>query len=149
MSKKKLPPEFHVERHPDNTAIDVNRRILPMTSDQVARHMEIIIEKGDVVMAVFVYQDELAVQTFSAPSLALAELLRNPDTSDAWVIWSFEHDEWWMPNRRGYTIHLHEAGVYTQDEANEIVDTANVGASWEHERAMTLQDARKFGPPRP
>jgi len=42
------------------------------------------------------------------------------DNSLAWI-WSNQHGQWWRPNRRGYTAHIHEAGRYTWDEAAQIV----------------------------
>lgn len=44
---------------------------------------------------------------------------------NAWYIWSFEHDAWWMPDSNGYTSCLEEAGVYTAAEAADIVRNAN------------------------
>jgi hypothetical protein len=43
-----------------------------------------------------------------------------------WVIWSFEHDAWWRPDRCGYAHDLHRAGRYTQSEAAAIVADANI-----------------------
>ena len=41
------------------------------------------------------------------------------------VIWSIEHDAWWRPGRVGYTCELRQAGRYTRDEADAILDRAN------------------------
>jgi hypothetical protein len=38
-----------------------------------------------------------------------------------YVIWSFDHQQWWAPLRRGYTPDLAKAGRYTAGEAGEIV----------------------------
>ena len=43
-----------------------------------------------------------------------------------YVIWSFEHEAWWRPDRRGYTPDLKQAGRYTQADADAIVADANV-----------------------
>lgn len=43
------------------------------------------------------------------------------------LIWSFEHDAWWRPNRCGYTKVRSEAGVYEITEALDIVNAANFG----------------------
>jgi hypothetical protein len=43
-----------------------------------------------------------------------------------WLIWSTEHDRWWMPNRCGYTHDREAAGRYTFYQACEIVGSANV-----------------------
>lgn len=40
-------------------------------------------------------------------------------------IWSFEHRAWWKPNGRGYTGSITEAGIYPEEEAEEIVRNAN------------------------
>lgn len=45
--------------------------------------------------------------------------------TDPWVIWSFEHNAWWKPDRRGYTPDLIFAGVYSKEEADEIERDAN------------------------
>jgi hypothetical protein len=42
------------------------------------------------------------------------------------VIWSFEHDAWWAPDRLGYELALEDAGRYTRDEAEAIVLDANL-----------------------
>ena len=38
-----------------------------------------------------------------------------------YVIWSFDHQAWWRPNRQGYTTKLAEAGRYSAEEAGQIV----------------------------
>lgn len=45
-----------------------------------------------------------------------------PVSADPVLIWSMEHDAWWRPNWRGYTLSRAEAGVYTRREAQGIVD---------------------------
>ena len=40
--------------------------------------------------------------------------------NESFVIWSWEHQEWWAPNRQGYTEQLAQAGRYTFDEAAKI-----------------------------
>jgi hypothetical protein len=42
-----------------------------------------------------------------------------------WLIWSYEHDAWWLPLRTGYTKRAAEAGRYDIDEAVQIVADAN------------------------
>ena len=42
-------------------------------------------------------------------------------------IWSAEHHGWWKPNRRGYTTKRKEAGIYSFEEASEIVEGGNIG----------------------
>lgn len=42
-----------------------------------------------------------------------------------WRIWSNQHKGWWAPARSGYTQSKSAAGLYTFDEACEIVSGAN------------------------
>lgn len=63
-----------------------------------------------------------------------------------YVIWSFEHRAWWRPGRWGYTDDLEQAGRYTRREAEAIVADANIVQ--EHERALSLEAARRDGIPR-
>lgn len=58
------------------------------------------------------------------------------------VIWSFEHAQWWRPNQLGYTRALSEAGRYTAQEAGDIA-TASPG----EEVALRLDVAQSNGPP--
>jgi hypothetical protein len=48
--------------------------------------------------------------------------------TDAYVIWSIEHQAWWRPGWMGYCVSLHDAGLYTQREAAEILSRANLVA---------------------
>lgn len=43
-----------------------------------------------------------------------------------YLIWSIEHEAWWMPNRRGYTRSRKEAGKYNEEDALSIVKNANI-----------------------
>jgi len=45
--------------------------------------------------------------------------------SDHWLIWSREHQAWWLPGKMGYTRELEKAGRYSQFEARKICDDAN------------------------
>jgi len=40
-------------------------------------------------------------------------------------IWSYEHNAWWKPYSRGYTINKSETGLYDLSEAQDIVRGAN------------------------
>lgn len=42
-----------------------------------------------------------------------------------WIIWSIEHNAWWSPERRGYTVKKELAGQYSFEDAIEIVTQAN------------------------
>jgi len=42
-------------------------------------------------------------------------------------IWSNEHKGWWRPSHRGYTPNRMEAGAYSETEARQIVEGANIG----------------------
>jgi hypothetical protein len=59
------------------------------------------------------------------------------------VIWSFKHKQWWREGRAGYTPHLEQAGVYTAEDAGDIVTSDVMCQSI----AMYLVVAEKFGPP--
>ena len=41
-----------------------------------------------------------------------------------WLIFSYEHDGFWKPNRMGYTKKFKEAGRYSEKEAEEICKAA-------------------------
>jgi len=38
-----------------------------------------------------------------------------------YVIWSFEHNAWWGPDKCGYTRDIQEAGRYSATDAGRIV----------------------------
>ena len=42
-----------------------------------------------------------------------------------YLIWSFEHNGWWCPDRCGYCATRAHAGVYSFEEAQAIVAGAN------------------------
>ncbi len=42
-----------------------------------------------------------------------------------YIIWSNEHRAWWRPNSRGYTPNISDAGVYSREDAMDIVEGAN------------------------
>jgi len=42
-----------------------------------------------------------------------------------WVIWSEEHGAWWGPGGHGYTFSLRQAGRYSRQQAERIVENAN------------------------
>ena len=43
------------------------------------------------------------------------------DTELRFFIWSWEHEAWWGPDFRGYVQHAAQAGLYTEDQAADIV----------------------------
>lgn len=43
-----------------------------------------------------------------------------------YLIWSIEHQGWWLPNERGYTQNRDRAGIYSSKRAHEIVESANI-----------------------
>ena len=43
-----------------------------------------------------------------------------------YLIWCYERGMWWKPNSNGYTTNLHEAGRYSEEEATQIVNNANI-----------------------
>ena len=58
------------------------------------------------------------------------------------LIWSFEHDAWWAPNRQGYVRDSACAGVYGFVEAAVICANANLSCINE---AMVPATAEAFG----
>lgn len=48
-------------------------------------------------------------------------------TENYFYIWSWEHDSWWAPNRRGYVENIRNAGKYSYADAIEICTGANFG----------------------
>jgi hypothetical protein len=48
-----------------------------------------------------------------------------PDPSRLYLIYSREHNAWWRPGERGYTLELDEAGRYTALEVRRICYSAN------------------------
>lgn len=61
----------------------------------------------------------VAVQDILVPLLSCSPA--EAKTTDEWVIWSNEHQAWWRPNGRGYTLDWKEAGLYTTEEADKII----------------------------
>jgi hypothetical protein len=57
-----------------------------------------------------------------------------------YYIWSLEHQGWWGPARRGYATDLAQAGLYTAEEAVEIMFYANRFGVW-NEQAIPEADA--------
>jgi hypothetical protein len=43
-----------------------------------------------------------------------------------WLIVSFEHNAFWAPNWNGYTREISKAGRYSEDEARQICQRANI-----------------------
>jgi hypothetical protein len=46
-----------------------------------------------------------------------------------WLVWSNEHGQWRAANGVGYTRVLDEAGRYSRDDADGIVDRATLGGT--------------------
>ncbi len=64
---------------------------------------------------------------------------------DAWLVWSHEHHAYWPRSRRGY-VPLHEAGIFSLDEALEIVHNGNQGmrAGCPEETMMPVDNTVKY-----
>jgi hypothetical protein len=66
-----------------------------------------------------------------------------------YLIWSVEHRAWWRSRGFGFTTAAHKAGYYSEEEAREIVDRANVGGRLEGimvpapNRSLVQMDFRK------
>lgn len=54
------------------------------------------------------------------------------------MIWSFEHNAWWGPNRHGYVEDKRAAGAYSTEEARQLVMGANLhlGSNYNVNEAM-------------
>lgn len=44
---------------------------------------------------------------------------------DKWLIWSREHQGWWLPGHKGYIQNRDQAGRYPLQEAMTICEQAN------------------------
>lgn len=44
-----------------------------------------------------------------------------------YLIWSNEHQAWWRPNSRGYTLYVDRAGRYSWEDAFKIASHARDG----------------------
>jgi hypothetical protein len=60
-----------------------------------------------------------------------------------YLIWSFEHQQWWGPGRCGYTSHTTFAGRYDAVEAGQIVTDSIMG----DEVAICEPVVERNGPP--
>jgi len=58
-----------------------------------------------------------------------------------YVIWSIEHDAWWLPNEWGYTRHMKNAGMFPQGRAKQIISNANAhrGQGNDHECMIPVE----------
>jgi len=66
-----------------------------------------------------------------------------------WLVWSFKHDAWWGADNCGYVRNVLNAGIYTKDEAAEIVARSNYApeiknAEARHVGAFTDEIPRKL-----
>lgn len=74
-------------------------------------------------------------------NLLSAYAIEEDNVKDKWIIWSIEHTGYWGANRRGYTPYKSLAGIYTYEEALEIVEGANKYLdSYPNEAMIKLND---------
>lgn len=52
------------------------------------------------------------------------------------IVWSVEHEAWWMDREDGYTPFRRDAGVYSYKDACRIVASANRGLNDTPNEAM-------------
>ena len=64
-------------------------------------------------------------------------------SNDKYLVWSFEHAQWWAPNKFGYTPDVTKAGRYFHEEAESICREANIGQLVKEEMVHT-NDMRKI-----
>jgi len=62
-----------------------------------------------------------------------------------YMIWSFEHRQWWGPGHCGYTPDMEKAGRYTAEEAGAIVTDSVL---LEEVAILSEVAARYGGPPK-
>lgn len=66
-----------------------------------------------------------SIQNSEEKIRARKEEVKKAHSEERWLIWSFEHNAWWMPRQCGYTGKIKHAGMYKYDQAVEIVEGAN------------------------
>jgi hypothetical protein len=57
-----------------------------------------------------------------------------PELVEPWLVFSWEHDAFWRPNRCGYTRFIEKAGRYSRKEAEAICKSADFRAFSEPKR---------------
>ena len=61
------------------------------------------------------------------------------------LIWSWEKEQWWAPDRQGYTSDINLAGRYSFEEAaKETVPHIPAGEEVAVLETLALQDGRPF-----
>lgn len=68
------------------------------------------------------------------------------DDHPRYLIWSNQHGMWWRTARAGYTAFIEEAGRYTRDQAEAIVDGTTLNGQLWHIRRnpITGEPYRSF-----
>ena len=71
------PPKWARPRrsHPGNMLIGTDGQPVPLSPETVDEAIGDIIDRGELVLAVFRFEDALAVQTFSPPSQEIIDIL--------------------------------------------------------------------------
>lgn len=70
--------------------------------------------------------------------------LRAVREGQKYLVWSNEHNAWWMPNSRGYCENITSAGRYSFDEALKICNGANYDWDTESKRPNELPIAESI-----
>jgi hypothetical protein len=61
-----------------------------------------------------------------------------------WLIWSYENNAWWGPNKCGYTKEWQQAGRYRYGEAVQICDNANRYSKLTNEEMVHTTNVENF-----
>lgn len=56
---------------------------------------------------------------------------KNHSWRNQYLVWSHEHKAWWGPNNNGYFQGIRNAGIYSREQALEIVKGATIAINWQ------------------
>lgn len=74
------------------------------------------------------HRPEVAFSCYQyADAMLKARSVESAPKQTRWLIWSHEHKRWWGPCKCGYEVERGKAGVYSYEDACDIVNSANRG----------------------